>query len=556
MKGIVFLTLITITLLTPAVALECKITEINAVPGEEITIPIKITNTENSAETYYLSHYSYPDRIEGYFYYDGKRVSSIKLNPNESATLNFVFKAPEKLGVYYISLYADGSVGITLNVGYPQSSIEVIPKIKSVVLEAGDVATIDLTIKNKLNSRYELNLSCEVPEGWECRFYDGYEIQKIVLSAGESRGLRVSIDTESSANVGRYSVKLRFNEKVEEIEVLINKTHASEDGEIRLRVVDKDGKSVASAKITAGNEIFYTAGDGEAIIELLPGVYDLKIEKGGYEEKVIRDVKVKGGKTTDLGTILLEKKAYYAEIVVSSRISATIGEVTSIPIKIRNIGYADDSYSLSVEGLPYGYIASFKEDKLAVSEVFIESGSAKDLKLEIYVPSTAEQAEITLRIVAEGSFTAETNLTLNVIGTFKLQFEPAGGKYTLTASQGESVELRGYIKNSGLGTTLTNIRVSVTLPNSDWILEDISPELIPSLKAGESYPVSMKIGIPADASPSEYRLTVTASADQTQTSERITFVVQEKGYSTFLGVGIILASLVGLYFLVRKVGRR
>ncbi|MEM2120426.1 MAG: NEW3 domain-containing protein, partial [Archaeoglobaceae archaeon] len=305
-----------------------------------------------------------------------------------------------------------------------------------------------------------------------------------------------------------------------------------------------------------GNEIFYTAGDGEAIIELLPGVYDLKIEKGGYEEKVIRDVKVKGGKTTDLGTILLEKKAYYAEIVVSSRISATIGEVTSVPIKIRNIGYADDSYSLSVEGLPYGYIASFKEDKLAVSEVFIESGSAKDLKLEIYVPSTAEQAEITLRIVAEGSFTAETNLTLNVIGTFKLQFEPAGGKYTLTASQGESVELRGYIKNSGLGTTLTNIRVSVTLPNSDWILEDISPELIPSLKAGESYPVSMKIGIPADASPSEYRLTVTASADQTQTSERITFVVQEKGYSTFLGVGIILASLVGLYFLVRKVGRR
>lgn len=555
MKSI-FLVLFVLTLLTPTIALECKITEINAVPGEEITIPLKITNTENREETYYLSYYSYDGEIEGYFYYESKKVSSIKLNPNESVTFSFVFKAPEKVGTYYISLYAGESVGITLNVEYPHHSIDVVPRVKSVVLEAGDIANIEVTIKNKLNSRYELRLSCEIPEGWECHFYDVYEVQKLMLSAGESRTVRVSIDTDSSSSVGKYLVKLKFNEKTEEVEVLINKTHAGEKGEIRLRVVDRDGKGVASAKITAGNEIFYTAGDGEAIVELLPGSYDLKIEKGGYEEKTIRDVKVKGGKTNDLGTVLLEKKPYYAEIVISSRISATIGEITSIPLKIRNIGYMDDSYVLSVEGLPSGYTASFKEGKLAVSEVFIESGSTKDLSLEIYVPSTVDQGEITLKIVAEGFFTAATNLTLNVIGTFKLQFEPEGGKYTITTSQGDIVELRGYIKNSGVGATLTNIRVSVTLPNSDWTLEDISPELIPSLRAGESYPVSMRISIPADASPSEYKLTVTASADQTQTSERITFVVQEKGYSTFLGLGIIIASLVGLYFLVRKVGRR
>ncbi len=555
MKG-VFLALFVLTLLTPAIALECKITEINAVPGEEITVPMKITNTENREKTYYLSYYS-DGEIEGYFYYESKRIGSIKLNPNESTTINFFFKAPEKIGTYYLSLYADNSVGITLNVFYPQNSIEVIPRIKSVVLEAGDVANVELTIKNKLNSRYELGLNCEIPEGWDCKFYDGfYEVRKLLLSAGESRTIKVSIDTESSSSVGKYLVKLKFNEKIEEIEVLIDKTHAGEKGEIRLRVIDRDGKGVASAKITANNEIFYTAGDGEAIIELSPGVYDLKIEKGGYEERTIREVKVKGGKTNDLGTVLLEKKPYYAEIVISSRVSATIGEVTSIPLKIRNIGYTHDSYALSVEGLPSGYTASFKEGKLAVSEVFVESGSTKDLNLEIYVPSTAEQAEISIKILAKGSFTAETNLILNVMGTFKLYFEPEGGKYTITTSQGDVVELRGYVKNSGAGTTLTNIRISATLPNSDWTIEDISPELIPSLKAGENYLVSIKIGIPADASPSEYKVTITASADQTQTSERITFVVREKGYSTFLGLGIIVSALLGIYFLIRKVGRR
>ncbi|MEM0214422.1 MAG: NEW3 domain-containing protein [Archaeoglobaceae archaeon] len=553
MKIFLFCILI-IFALTSANALECKITEINAVPGEEVAIPLKIINTENREETYYLSYYG---EIEGYFYYESKRISSIKLNANESATLSFVFKAPEKLGLYYISLQAGESVGITLNVSYPENSLEVIPKIKSVILEAGDTVSIDLTLRNKLNARYNLNLSCEVPESWECRFYDGgYEIQKLTLSAGETRTIKVSIETESSAEVGTYFVKLKFDNKIEELEIWINKTHVGEKGEIRLRLIDKDGKGVASAKITVGEEVFYTSGDGEAIIEVLPGTYELRITKGGYEEKTIRDVKVKGGRADDLGTILLEKKAYYAEIVVSSRVSATIGEITKIPVKIKNSGYADDSYALRVEGLPSGYTATFKQNNLAISEIFIESGDVEELTLEIYVPSTAEPGEIALKVVVEGAYTAVENLNLKLIGTFKLYFEPENGKYTITTSQGEAVVLKGSVKNSGVGTTLTNIRISVTLPNSYWELEDITPELISSLKPGESYPVSIKINVPSDAYPSEYKVTIDVKADQTETAERITFVVQEKGYGTLVGIAIITASLFVIYLLIKKLGRR
>ncbi|MCS7119373.1 MAG: NEW3 domain-containing protein [Archaeoglobaceae archaeon] len=554
MRIILFFIIIIISL-TPVLALECEIKEINAVPGEEITISLQIKNTDSDEKTYTLSYYG---DLEGYFYYENKRISSIKLTPNKTATLSFTFTAPEKVGIYYISLQADESVGITLNVSYPEKSVEVIPKIKKVVLEAGDTVNIEVTLKNKLNARYELNLSCEVPTQWECRFYDGnHEVKKLTLSAGESRTIKALIETESSSTVGNYSAKLKFNEKVEEIEVLINKTHVGEKGEIRLKLVDKDGKGVASAKVTVGEEIFYTSGDGEAIIEVLPGTYDLKIEKGGYEVKTIRDVKVKGGRTNDLETVLLEKKAYYAEITISSRVSATIGEVTSIPVKIKNSGYADDSYALRVEGLPSDdYTATFKQDNLVISEIFIESGDTEELKLELYVPSTAEPKEIPIKIVAEGAYTTVKNLTLKILGTFKLYFEPENGKYTITTSQGESVELKGEIKNSGVGTTLTNIRISVTLPNSDWELEDISPELISSLKPGERYPVSIKINIPADASPSEYKVTIDVKADQTETTDRITFVVQEKGYGTLIGISLIVASLIAIYFLIKKFGRR
>lgn len=548
--------LILALLILPVSALECKISEVNAVPGEDVSIPLVLKNSADEEETFYLSYSSFPSAISGYFYYEGKRVSSLTLKPNESASINFVFTAPKDIGDYQITISADESVSIMLKVEYPENALEVLPKISGLSLEAGDDATIDLTLRNKLSGIYEVSLSCIAPAGWECHFYDsGVEIFRLSLSAGESRTIKALVETNSSSEVGNYSVALKFNEKIEIIEIYVNKSHLNEKGEIRLTVIDKDGKGVSSAKITAGNESFYTSGDGTAIIELMPGTYDVKIEKGGYYEKTIRDVKVKGGRTNNLGTILLEKKAYYAEITMSSRVSATIGSVTSIPLKIKNSGYADDSYTLSVEGLPFGYTATFRENNLAVSQVFIESGSTKELILDIFVPSTAEPSELELRVLAEGMFTAEAELTLSIVGTFELTFEPESGKYTVTASQGDTVLLKGNVKNTGVGTTLTNIKISASVP-SDWEILDVQPELIPSLKAGESEQVNIKISIPADASPSEYRITLSLSADQTSTTERLTVVVQEKGYATFLGLAIIAVSLFGLYVIVKRLGRR
>lgn len=548
--------LILALLILPVSALECKISEVNAVPGEDVSIPLVLKNSADEEETFYLSYSSFPSAISGYFYYEGKRVSSLTLKPNESASINFVFTAPKDIGDYQITISADESVSIMLKVEYPENALEVLPKISGLSLEAGDDATIDLTLRNKLSGIYEVSLSCIAPAGWECHFYDsGVEIFRLSLSAGESRTIKALVETNSSSEVGNYSVALKFNEKIEIIEIYVNKSHLNEKGEIRLTVIDKDGKGVSSAKITAGNESFYTSGDGTAIIELMPGTYDVKIEKGGYYEKTIRDVKVKGGRTNNLGTILLEMKAYYAEITMSSRVSATIGSVTSIPLKIKNSGYADDSYTLSVEGLPFGYTATFREDNLAVSQVFIESGSTKELILDIFVPSTAEPSELELRVLAEGMFTAEAELTLSIVGTFELTFEPESGKYTVTASQGDTVLLKGNVKNTGVGTTLTNIKISASVP-SDWEILDVQPELIPSLKAGESEQVNIKISIPADASPSEYRITLSLSADQTSTTERLTVVVQEKGYATFLGLAIIAVSLFGLYVIVKRLGRR
>lgn len=536
-------------------SIECEIKEITAAPGEEVSIPLTVKNDERNESTFQLSYSFWYGEAEGYFYYNGQRVNSLRLNSSESADLTFKFFAPEEPGRYYLYLYADGSAGVTVNVELPEKPLRISLDNTGIVAEGGDVVEVNALLENTLNSPIEVDLSCDAPKGWECRFYDGdVEVYRTVVGEG-GKHLRVQVDIDSTTDVGKYAVTLHIGPQTKEFEVFVKESHAGEKGEVRLRVVDKDGEGVASARITAGNETFFTSGDGEAIFEVEPGTYDLKIEKGGYYEKTIRDVKVRGGRTNDLGTVFLEKKAYYAEISVSSsRITVSIGDVASLNVRIENRGYGEDQYALSLEGLPPEFTYNFREGELAVSEVYLEGGEEKDITLEIYTPATAEVGDYSLKIVAKGKYTAEKDLKLSVVGRMAAYFSLEGGMYTVKASQGEELELKGYVVNSGRGVTLTNVKVKLELPQG-WSGE-VSPEVIPSVKPGERGEVNLRIRVPPDAKPSEYRITVETTSDQVTMSDRISVVVGESSAATFVGLGIIAVTILALIILIKKVGRR
>lgn len=535
-------------------SLECSISELKVVPGEEISIPLTVKNDDDEEATISLSYRFFGGEIEGYFYYQNSRVSSITLNSSESAELTFKFIAPEEEGLYYLSLCGDGCEEVLLRVENPEKALKITPSFSGVVIEAGDVVEIDVNVENILGSPIAVGLSCHTPGNWDCRFYDGEtEVYRILVET--SKSLKVKVDTDSSTEVGKYLVRLNFNEQREEIEFFVEKSHSGEKGEVRLRVVDRDGEGVASATIVVGNETFYTSGDGEAIFEVEPGTYDIRIEKGGYFEKTIRGVKVKGGRTNDIGTVFLEKKAYYAEIALSSpRITATIGDVARVNVRVENRGYGEDSYSLSVEGLPEGFKYNFKSENLAVSEVTLDGGESKEMSLEIYIPPFADVGEYSVRIVAKGKYEATRELKISVVGEISAQFSLEGGIYSITATQGEELVVKGYVYNSGKGTTLTNLKVNLNLPEG-W-KGSVEPEIIPSLPPGGKEDVTLKIIIPGDAKPSEYRITVEAESDQTSFSDRISVIVKESGFATFVGLGLIATAILALLILIKKVGRR
>ncbi len=554
MRSLIFIFLAVVL----AASISCDVYEVNAVPGEILKFTVTVKNDENYEKAIKLSYYA-PEGFSGIFLYNGKIVESLRLSPNEEKNVEFQLHIPidAEEGVYLVTVYADGSYTIRVNVEYPENPIKVYSPITGVAAEAGDTVKFQISIENLITGNYPIKLGCIAPKGWKCRYIEnGAEVYSVILKAGESRNIELEVETDSSSDVGVYEIVPLFNSYHPlKLEVRITKTHRDEKGEIKLTVVDRDGKGVASARVEVDGHEFFTSAEGRATFEVPQGVYTVKISKGGYYDKELKDVEVKAGKTTDLGTIYLEKKAYYAELIVSNpKLAATLGTNPVFEFRVENLGYADDTYRMKVEGLPPEIFPAFRVDGVTVSEIFLEGGESKDVRLELILSPATKPGKYEFRLCAIGQYKACKNLTLNLRGEYKVVFEPEGGRYLFVAEVGEIKNINAVLRNIGRGATLTNVNISVEAPHG-WKIS-VDPSIIPAIEPYESVPVKITVSIPPDTIPSEYRLKVNILSDQIESSEELKIVVKERSYAHIIGAAIIFAAIAGVLLIFRKFGRR
>ncbi len=573
MKRIKFL-LVAISILAASLligSVESDVKGVNAVPGETISFNLIVTNDRSYERSFQLS-YTAPEGFTGKFIYNEKEIEMLTLKANESKSIQFQLEIPSsaKEKEYYVWISAAGSLALKINVKMPEKPLEITPSITGVAIEAGDEATFPILITNKLNAEYKVDLSCKVPKNWSYRFIEnGVEVYRIVLKPNEVRSLSLEVESDSSSDVKEYKVTPYFNKQFTELSVKITKTHKGENGKIRLKVVGKDGEAVDSALIVVSSIVsggygnietetrFSTSADGEVTAEVPQGTYKVTISKEGYYEKEIDEVQVKAGKTTDVGTITLDKKPYYAKLSVENpRISSVIGAGNPVfRFRIENKGFADDTYRLSVSGLPGNFYSKFKESVQStegISEVFVKSGDSKEVYLEILIPPNAAVGTYNLTLFVDGHYSMKRNLTLNLKGEYKIYFEAVRG-YLVTSEAGGMAEFRGFLRNVG-GVTLTNLNFSINAP-SHWRVS-VDPPSLPALESGDGVPVKIVAHIPADALPSEYKLKLSIKSDQINREEVFRVIVKEKSNASIIGGAIIVGAIASLFVIFRKFGRR
>jgi len=544
-------------------SLELSTSGISAIAGEELSIPLTVSNPYTFSLTMPLQ-YSAPAGFTGWFEYSGLRVNSLTLPPGESAQLVFHLKVPEgaEPGRYRISLRAFGSRWIELRVAEPEEFVVALPELRGVVMEAGDKVELEVELRSLVSTPLELEVSCTTPPGWRCSsFYGESEVYALVLRQGAGKKLRLVIESSPEADVGEYGVELvlasSFGRSSMPVGVRISRTHRGENGSVVLKLLDREALPVPSAEVLVeeSGEVYHTGQEGETVIELPPGRYTLRVSKPGYQARNLV-VEVRAGKRVQ-EEVVLKRRAYYVELTAESPVvSRSLGAKPLFRLRLKNMGYLDDEYSLRVAGLPPSFYYRFKEEQGAeegLSVLYLRGGEERTLYLEVVPPVSAEPGEYRFTAIASGRWRAEENLTLRLRGEYRLAIEPAGG-YLSFASPGEAAELRAVLRNTGRGGTLTSVRLRAEVPEG-WHAEAV-PEEVPSLRPGEAIPVVFRLTLPADALPSEYMVKLRAEAEQSSAEAELRMVVRERGGAALAGALIILVTVAGLALLYRRLGRK
>ena len=451
--------------------------------------------------------------------------------------------------------------------GSEEKRIGIICDFPGQMIEAGDTVIFELMLVNHgKTASYNLRYwAYGEAKRWDIKFEDGEkEVYKVLLPKGGSKTVSLAVHTTGDEDVGEYPIHVDIGDGHITLYVKITKMHKGEKGTLELTVVDKEGEKVKGATVSVYKETgdalvdqMMTTAEGEVSIELPKGTYKVMIEMAGYKSEEKKDVKIRIGRTTDLGIIPLGKELFFAEVSVNSPSKTVmIGKNPIYETELKNIGKCDDTYRLSIQGLPDRWYSRYKESVTGtdeLSELFIKSGEVKTLYLEFVPPYDVEIGEHNFTSIIESSTRSyEQNLTLKLRGSYDMRVYSS--RYRYVVNKGDLISFDVSVSNAGSGGSLMNISMEVSALEG-WSA-DVSPRSVTSLKPGDRRTFTIKVIPPADIVASEYKLRVKVKSEQVEKEDEFRIEVKEKSNIVLYGVTILVAVIVGLWFMFRKYGRR
>lgn len=290
-----------------------------------------------------------------------------------------------------------------------------------------------------------------------------------------------------------------------------------------------------SKTVSLNVETPYTASLGEKVFTVYADSYsmNLRVDVTSVNESV--EISTKG----------------------DSVISA-IGDKVYYDITLSNLQADENSYKLSLTGLPENWYYRYVESRGSTSEIaelIVPASSGKSVVLEIIPANSA--------VIGEYNYTAVISTYDGVDVTRDLALKLKGetsisvsyDKLSYSSKAGESFSLKVYVTNSGSGTALTNVYPAIEAP-SGWTYAT-SPESVTTIKAGESQVFTVTVQPPANIQASDYDVKVTMKSDQAD-SDTLDYRIEitTESYIPYIAGGIIIVVLIGVVIVFRKFGRR
>jgi len=215
----------------------------------------------------------------------------------------------------------------------------------------------------------------------------------------------------------------------------------------------------------------------------------------------------------------------------------------------------DAVFDLMAQG-PQGWEINFKPayESKYISSLRIKSKQNSTVAVEVKPAAGAQAGEYPINVrVSSGDASAEAKLTVILTGTYGLEVGTATGLLSLDARAGKPANVSFYVKNTGSAVN-QDIKF-MTFKPENWKVE-FNPEKIDAIEPGDLKQVEMTITPYEDALVGDYSVGVKVDGEKASKTIEFRTTVKASAAWGWIGIGIIVVVIVGLFGLFRWLGRR
>jgi uncharacterized membrane protein len=367
--------------------------------------------------------------------------------------------------------------------------------------------------------------------------------ERLIMMAVEYPGVVIAKDEDVSLDVIFYNK----GKKDENVEIWVETAPEGWQAKVKTYRFDVTGVHVPS-------------GDNKSLtFEASP---DEKVQPGKYEFRIA--AKTADGRFNMAQPVMVTVK----EAVADPKESKGVKLTTSYPV-IRGPSDATFEFSIEVDSKldedavfdlfaqgPQGWDINFKPayESKYISSLRIKSKQSTTVAVEVKPAMGAEAGEYPINVrVSSADAKAEGPLMVILTGTYGIEVASTTGLLSLEARQGKPANVSFYVKNTGSAAN-QGIKFMSFKPEN-WKVE-FKPESIDIIEAGDFKQVELIITPYEDALVGDYLVGVNVEGEKTSKIIEFRTTVKASAAWGWIGIGIIVIVIGGLFGLFRWLGRR
>ena len=280
----------------------------------------------------------------------------------------------------------------------------------------------------------------------------------------------------------------------------------------------------------------------------------LKVQKGDYQFYVTAQSTTGLVERLPINVKVTEKGTFKTELTSEQpNMEGHADSRFEYELSLKNKTAEEQHYALKAEA-PRGWSVNFKVDGKSVTSVTAESNATKEIDVVMTPPSKVEARTYKIPIIAStSSTTANTTLEAVITGKYDIKLSTPTGRLSeeITAGDEKTIELE--VTNTGT-VPLSDITLNASQP-IDWQVE-FEPNKINILKPGKSEKIKAKVTASDQAIAGDYVVSMEASTPEATSSADFRIQVKTSMIWGWIGILIIAGVIGGIYYLMRKYGRR